>query len=266
MKKIFAFLCSVLMVAGIFAFSGCKDENTLVMATNAEFPPFESIDGNEFVGIDIELARAIADELGMKLEITNMNFDAVITSVQNKQADMALAGLTVNAERLNQINFSQTYFNASQYLIVKAADTRFDAATTKEQVYTILNGLGAVEIGYQSGTTGGDYVNGYEEEGVTVYAGFASAVKTSYDNGALAVTDLQNGQIDFVVIDNMTAQALTKNNTAVKLINISLTEEEYGIGINKEDTELLSKVNAALTKFKQDGTLDTILNKYFDEE
>lgn len=187
-----------------------KDQ--LVIATNAEFEPFEYKQGDQFVGIDMEIAQAFAQKLGKELVIKDMKFEAVVLSVQQHKADIAAAGLTVTDERAKQVNFTESYYSASQKLIVKGDNTQFDACQTKEDVEAILNGLDAsVKIGGQNGTTGQAYVQGSEDFG---FEGL-NASFVGYDNGSLAVQDLINGGVDYVIIDAAPAQAITSAINAV---------------------------------------------------
>lgn len=187
-----------------------KDQ--LIVATNAEFEPFEYKKGDSFYGIDMEIAKMLADKLGKELVIKDMNFDSVVTSVQQKKCDIAMAGLTVSEERAEMVNFTDSYYSASQKLIVNGDDTTFDNCTTKEDVEAILNGFDAnVKIGGQNGTTGQSYVEGSEGLG---FAGL-SATFVGYSNGSLAVQDLINGGVNYVIIDAAPAAAITTAINAV---------------------------------------------------
>lgn len=187
-----------------------KDQ--LVVATNAEFEPFEYKKGDQFYGIDMEVVKALADSLGKELVIKDMKFDAVVLSVQQGKADIAAAGLTVTEDRAAQVNFTNSYYKASQRIVVKGDDTTFDACQTKEDVDKILNTLDAsAKIGGQNGTTGQYYVEGSED------FGFAKLPATfvGYDNGSLAVQDLINGGVKYVIIDAAPASAITTAINAV---------------------------------------------------
>lgn len=187
-----------------------KDQ--LIVATNAEFEPFEFKKGDSFYGIDMEIAKMLADKLGKELVIKDMNFDSVVTSVQQKKCDIAMAGLTVSEERAEMVNFTDSYYSASQKLIVKGDDTTFDNCTTKEDVEAILNGFDeTVKIGGQNGTTGQSYVEGSEGLG---FAGLG-ATFVGYSNGSLAVQDLINGGVNYVIIDAAPAAAITTAINAV---------------------------------------------------
>ncbi|MBQ1931802.1 MAG: transporter substrate-binding domain-containing protein [Lachnospiraceae bacterium] len=173
-----------------------KDQ--LVVATNAAFEPFEYMIGDSYYGIDMEIAQLLANELGQELVIMNMDFDAVCLSVGQHQCDIAMAGLTVNEERKEYVTFSDSYYEASQVMIVKGDDTTFDACTDAASVEAILNNLTKDnKIGVQSGTTGQFYTEGDADWG---FAGLP-ATCVPYKNGSLAVQDLINGNIDYVIID-----------------------------------------------------------------
>ncbi len=182
-----------------------KDQ--LVVATNAAFEPFEYTDGGDnFYGIDMEIAAALAEYLGKELVIQHMDFDAVCLAVGQQKCDIAMAGLTVRDDRKEYVNFTDSYYNASQKLIVAADDTTFDGCTDAASVEAILNNFdSSVKIGVQNGTTGQFYVQGDADWG---FAGYAVTC-TGYKNGSLAVQDLINGNINYVVIDSAPAAAIT---------------------------------------------------------
>ncbi len=183
-----------------------ESKDQLVVATNAGFEPFEYMDGDKYVGIDMEIADLLAKELGVELVINNMDFDAVCLSVGQHKCDIAMAGLTVKPDREEYVTFSKSYYNASQKLIVKADDTTFDACKTKEDVEAILSAMdSSKKIGVQNGTTGQFYVQGDADWG---FAGFPVTC-TGYKNGSLAVQDIINGNIDYVIIDSAPAAAIT---------------------------------------------------------
>lgn len=187
-----------------------KDQ--LIVATNAEFEPFEYKQGDTFYGIDMEIAQLLADRLGKELVIKDMQFDAVLLSVQQEKCDIGMAGLTVSPERQEQVDFTESYYSASQKLIVKGDDTTFDNCKTKEDVENILNSFdSSVKIGGQNGTTGQSYVSGSEDLG---FAGL-KATFVGYSNGSLAVQDLINGGVQYVIIDAAPAQAITSSINAV---------------------------------------------------
>ncbi|HBL40137.1 MAG TPA: amino acid ABC transporter substrate-binding protein [Ruminococcaceae bacterium] len=187
--------------------SAVKDDSKeqLVVATNAAFEPFEFTKGDKYYGIDMEIAQIIAEKTGRELVIDNMDFQSVCLSVGQHKCDIAMAGLSVKPEREEFVTFSDSYYEASQKVIVKGDDTTFDACTDKASVEAILNGFDSTtRIGVQVSTTGELYVKGNG----TDYAGFKTEVK-SYKNGSLACQDLINGNIDLVVIDSAPAAAIT---------------------------------------------------------
>ena len=187
-----------------------KDQ--LIVATNAAFAPFEYMEGDSYYGIDMEIAALLAEELGKELVVQNMKFESVCLSVGQHKCDIAMAGLTVNESRKEVVNFSKSYYNAYQKLIVKADDTTFDACTDAASVDAILNATeGAVTVGYQNGTTADFYVNGDADwgfDGLNVKA-------QGYDNGALAVQDLINGNLNYVIIDADPAVRIVENFNAI---------------------------------------------------
>ena len=182
-----------------------ESKDQLVVATNAEFPPFEYTEGTNYLGVDMEIAALLAQELGKELVIQNMDFDAVCLSVGTQRCDIAMAGLTISEEREEVVTFSESYYQASQKLIVPADDTTFDNCTTADEVLSILQGFdSSVRIGYQTGTTGQKYTestNDYESNALKVTA-------TGYQSGALAVQAMVNGNLDYVIIDAAPAQSI----------------------------------------------------------
>ena len=197
------------------AVTSAKQDNSkdqLVVATNAEFAPFEYKEGDKFYGIDMEIAKLLADKLGKELVIVDMAFDAVLLSVQQQKADIGMAGLTVTEERAKQVDFSDPYYNAAQKIICKADDKTFDNCKTKEDVDKILQGFDkSVLIGGQNGTTGQYYVEGSDDLGFKKL----NATWKGYANGSLAVQDLINGGINYVIIDAAPATAITNAINAV---------------------------------------------------
>ena len=182
------------------------NKDQFVVATNAAFEPFEYMSGENYLGIDMEIAALIAETLGQELVIMNMDFESVCLSVGQQKCDIAMAGLTIKPEREEYVTFSDSYYSASQKIIVKADDTTFDACTDVASVEAILNALTAdTKIGVQNGTTGLFYVEGDADWGFTGYA----AECVGYSNGSLAVQDLVNGNINMVIIDSAPAAAIS---------------------------------------------------------
>lgn len=190
--------------------SAAKDssKDQLVVATNAAFEPFEYTVGDSYAGIDMEIAKLLADELGKELVIDNMDFDAVCLSVGQHKCDIAMAGLTVNPDREASVTFSKTYYKASQKVVVKGDDTTFDECKTADDVLKKLQSFDAsVKIGYQNGTTGGMYINNESD-----YASNNLKVTgKGYKNGSLAIQDLINGNINYVIIDSAPADSIVKS-------------------------------------------------------
>ena len=190
--------------------SAAKDssKDQLVVATNAAFEPFEYTVGDSYAGIDMEIAKLLADKLGKELVIDNMDFDAVCLSVGQHKCDIAMAGLTVNPDREASVTFSKTYYKASQRVVVKGDDTTFDDCKTADDVLKKLQSFDAsVKIGYQNGTTGGMYINNESD-----YASNNLKVTgKGYKNGSLAIQDLINGNINYVIIDSAPADSIVKS-------------------------------------------------------
>ena len=218
----------------------------LVMATNAEFPPYEYHDGGEIVGIDAEIAKAIAGELGMELEIEDIAFDSIIPEITSGKADMGLAGMTVTEDRKQSVEFSDTYAKASQKVIVK-----------EDSEIASPDDLAGKIVGVQLGTTGDIYVSDLEADGTTV---------ERYNKGFEAVQALSQGKIDAVVIDGEPAKTFVAQTEGLKILEESFTDEEYAIAVKKGNTELLDKINGALKTLKENGTLDEIVAKYIKAE
>ena len=218
----------------------------LIMSTNAAFPPYEmTTDSGEFEGIDIETAQAIADKLGLELQIDDMDFDAALLAVQQGKADMVMAGVTVTDERQNVMDFTDSYATGIQSIIVK-----------EDSDIASVDDLAGKKIGTQRGTTGYLYCSDdFGDENVV-----------AYDNGPTAVQMLNNGQVDCVVIDNAPAKEFIAANPGLKLLDTAYVEESYAIGVGKGNTELKDAINTALEELKADGTLQAIVDKYITAE
>lgn len=217
---------------------------TLVMATNAEFPPYEFREGDKIVGIDADIAQAIADELGMELKIEDMQFDSIIAAVQSGKADMGVAGMTITEDRLATVNFTTPYTKAAQVIIVKENST----VTTPDD-------LKGKKIGVQLGTTGDIYAEDIED------------VKLDrYSKGFEAVQALLQDKIDAVIIDREPANVFVEQNEGLKILDEEFTVEEYAICMSKDNTELLDKVNAALEKLQESGKIEEIKAQYITAE
>lgn len=220
----------------------------LTMSTNASFPPYEMVaDDGSFEGIDIEVAGAIAEKLGLELQVDDMGFDAALQAAQTGKSDMVMAGVTVTEERQAVMDFSNSYANGVQVVIVKE----------DSPIQTVDDLANANMIGCQMGTTGYIYCSDTPENG-----GFGEDHVTPYDDGAAAVQALMNGQIDAVVIDNMPAQEYVAANPGLKILDGEFTNEDYAIGVAKGNTALLDAINGALEELTADGTIQSIVDKY----
>ncbi len=253
MKKVFSILLTVLLVAGMLAGCGASsnelnlvESGKLIMSTNAEFPPYEmTADDGSYEGIDVEIAAAIAEKLGLELVIDDMDFDAALLAVQQGKSDIVMAGVTVREDRLLVMNFSDSYATGVQVVIVKEGSD------------VTMDNLGEMMIGTQRGTTGYIYASDTPENG-----GYGEDHVVAYDTGASAVQALLNGQVDCVIIDNAPAAAYVAANPGLTILDGTWAEEDYAIGINKENTALLEAVNKALGELTADGTVQSIIDKY----
>ncbi len=244
MKKLLALVLALAMLLGVSALA-----DTLVMGTNAAFPPYEYIEGGEIVGIDAEIAAAICEKLGYDLEILDMNFDGLIAAVSAGKIDFAMAGMTKTPEREQNVNFSITYATGVQSIIVPENTT----ITSLDDLYA----EGAnYRIGVQQGTTGDIYcTEDFGEDSVSQFL-----------TGADAVAALVAGKLDCVIIDNNPAKAFVEANVGLKLLDTDYSEEEYAIAIALDNTELLDKINAALQELIDDGTIAEIIAYYIPVE
>ena len=253
MKKIIA-LALVAMMA-VCTFAGCgadKNDNVLTMATNAEFPPYEYMENNTIVGIDAEIAQAIADKLGYELVIENVDFDSLIPGVQTGKYDFVAAGMTVTDERLEQVDFTQSYATGIQSIIVKEGS----AITTADDLFA--DGANT-KIGVQLATTGDLYCTwDIEDEGL--------GTVERYNKGADAVMALESGKVDCVVIDNEPAKVFVENNEGLKILDTEYAVEDYAIAVSKENPELLESINRALGELIAEGKVAEIIEKYIPAE
>lgn len=244
--KVLALVMALLMVAA--AFAGCNssksmtiNEGKLIMATNAEFPPYEYYDGDKIVGIDAEVAQLLADKLGLELEIKDIDFNSIVPGVQSNKYDIGMAGMTVTEDRLKKVSFSDSYATGVQVVIVPENSD--------------IKGLEDLEgkmIGVQEATTGDIYASDeFGDENVT-----------KYQNGALAVEGLKTGKVDCVIIDNEPAKAYVAANEGLKILETEYAVEDYAICVNKENTELLEKINKAMDELIESGEFQKVVDKY----
>ena len=260
-KVLTAIMCVAVIVGACFALVACNtdktglEDGTLNVATNCEFDPFEYLENGNPTGIDMEIMAAIAAELGVKLDINDMAFESVVGAVGSGAQDIAAAGLTITEERLASVDFTQTYFSASQVVIAKTGDPILSLNSIEE----IEAALAGKTIGVQNGTTGYAYASGDSDDfdGVTD----ADNVK-GFLSGALAVSAMLNNQVDYVIIDKVPAQKLVEANQGTAMSSVVLTQEQYAFAVKKGNNELLDKVNAALTKLIENGKIKEIFDKY----
>ena len=263
-RRTFISLMSVMAAAGALSLAGCSSSKSaassaaankletvqsngkLVVALEGAWQPWSYHDESDtLVGYDVEVSRAIAEKLGMKLEVVDIAFDSIVSGVQAGKYDMGMAGMTVNEERLEQVNFSDSYSTGIQVVIVKEGG--------KVQSLDDMGAEGVI-IGTQSGTTGFTYAS--SDFGDEKVKGFTKTTD--------AVAALINGQVDCVMLDNEPAKALVAANpdAGLSILDTAYTVEDYAIAINKDNNDLLTKVNAALAELKADGTLQGIIDKY----
>ncbi len=265
MKKIIAILLTLVLVVGAFASCGgtsteettaagdaanlTATEGVLVMATNAAFPPYEFKEGDDFAGIDVEIAGKIAEKLGMTLEIQDVEFGSIIGGVQTGKFDMGMAGMTVTDERLESVNFSTSYATGIQVVIVK-----------EDSAITSLDDLladGSMKYGVQQDTTGDIYASDTAENG-----GYGEDNVIRYKTGAEAVMALQADKVDAVIIDNEPAKSFVAANEGLRILEAEWAVEDYAIAVAKENTALLDAINGALAELTADGTVADIIAKY----
>ena len=245
-------LALVMLMTAVFGCGKKKDftaeKGVLIMATNAEFPPYEFWDGDKIVGIDAEVAGAIADKLGLTLRIDDIDFDAIIAAVSTGRVDIGMAGMTVTDDRKESVDFSTSYATGVQVIIVQAGSpiTDVDALFDEGAFYN---------IGVQEATTGDLYTTwDLEEEGL--------AEIFRYRRGADAVQALVSGRVDCVVIDNEPAKAFVAMNPGLVILDTEYAVEDYAIAFAKGNTALRDAVDGALRDLIADGTVQRIVDNY----
>ena len=256
MKKIIAIMLSLVLALGLFTACNGKgktaNEGKLTMATNAAFPPYEYLEGGKIVGIDAEIAKAIADKLGLELQIDDMEFDSIIESVKGGKADIGVAGMTVTPEREEEVNFTVSYATGIQVVIVTndSKITKVDDLFAEGANHT---------VGVQRNTTGDIYTTGDIED-----KGLGKIER--YSKGADAIAALKTGKVDCVVIDNEPAKAFVAEVEGLKILDTEYILEEYAGAMNKDNAELFEAVNAALEELIADGTIQAIIDQYISAE
>lgn len=266
-RKIISVLLAVTLMLSAFVLTSCKEEKTsdnnnskkvLTVYTNAEFPPFEYLADNKPVGVDMQIAQAIADELGMELQIQNVKFDTILTSISSGKGDLGIAGITVTPERAESVDFSNNYATSTQYILYK------DGASI-----TTIEDLAGLKIGVQLGTTGdfiiSDEISGVDNEetgehtkGVLEGTG---ATVTQYNSAADAAVNMNTGKVDVVVIDRLPAEIVAGQYDNFKTIELvyadgSKTDESYAVAVKKGNKELLDTVNKVIDRLIDDGSID----------
>lgn len=254
MKKILSLVLVVMMIASVCCFTSCgeKEDNTLLVYTEAGFAPYEFIYNNEIVGVDIAIMQAVAEELGKELVITDVAFDTICTSVQNGKADVGAAGITIRPDRAEQVDFSIPYSSTEQYVIVPADNTTI----------TTLEDLVDKKIGIQNGTTSDMLIADLIADGT-----LGNAEIIPYTSPAVAAASM-NKQ-DAVVTDKLTAQLIVANDSSLKAFALVKADgtpaaevEEYGICVQKGNKELLDAINKVLGELMADGTIDKWTEEY----
>ena len=243
MKVLALIMCAIMLMSVMAGCGGDKAaaDKKLVVATNAAFPPYEMTDDKGgYIGIDVEVAGKIAEKLGLELVVDDMDFDSALSAVQKGKSDIAMAGITVNEDRLKVMDFSDSYATGVQVIIVKE-----DSKVTNDT-------LGNFKIGTQKGTTSNIYCSD----------DFGEDHVTTYDNSITAVQALKNGQIDCVVCDNGPAQELVKSNPGLKILETEYVTENYAIGFAKGNAALKDAVNKALKELIDDGTVQKSVDSY----
>ena len=251
MKKILSLVLSIVLVLGLVACgqkattsatSGSSTSTKLVMCTNAEFPPYEYKDGGEFKGIDVECAKVIGEKLGAEIEILDIAFDTLITTVNSGKADFAMAGMTVTEDRLEFVDFSHTYQKAVQTVVVPV-----------NSLIKNVEDLYGKKIGVQTGTTGDIYCTGdFGEEAMERYSKIVDGFQA-----------MKSGKIDAVVVDDQVAKSIVEQEKdSFVILDTAYAEEEYAIAVKKGNKELLDKINAAIDEMKSNGELKAIVDKY----
>ena len=232
------------------------EEGKLHMSTNAAFPPYEMVadgegfEGTGYEGIDVEVAYAIAQKLGLELVVDDMDFTAALEAAQSGKCDMVMAGVTVNEDRLAVMDFSDSYATGVQVVIV-----------TEDSPIATLDDIEGKLIGTQKGTTGFTYASDTPENG-----GYGEDAVVGFENGLSAVQALKNGQVDCVIIDNAPAQSFVAENPGLKILDTEWVTEDYAIGVAKGNTALLDAINGALAELIADGTVQSIIDTYITAE
>lgn len=244
MKKILLVL--TLLVGMLMVSCGKKEEangkKVVIVGTNAEFPPFEFLEGDKVTGFDIELLNEVSKIAGFEIEIKNQSFDGLLPALQSGKIDLIVSGMTVTDERKKAVNFTDSYYTASQVIVV----------ANNNEVVKGFEDLKGKNVGVQLGTTG--------DLEVTKMAGVTN---TKFNNGSEAILALKSNKVDAVVIDNEPAKNFVKNNDGLKVVDAGAIKEDYAMAISKDNQELLNSINAALKQLKENGKYDELMAKWF---
>ena len=245
MKKIMSML---LVLSMLLMGAAMAESETLTMATNAAFPPYEYYDDEtgEVTGIDVEIAQAICDKLGYELEVVDTDFDSIVPGVQSGKYSFGMAGMTVTEDRLKNVDFSESYATGVQVVIVKA-----------DSDYQKPEDLTGKKVGVQLATTGDIYASASVDEG-----GYGEENVEKFSKGADAIIALKQDKIDAVIIDNEPAKEFVKANEGLRILDTEYTTEDYAMAFAKGNTEMINKVNGALKELIADGTVQKIIDKY----
>ena len=236
MKKIILLSLCLIMLCGCG-----RNKDELVMVTEAGFAPFEYYQNNEIVGVDVEIAKEIANKMGKKLVIKDVAFDSIINEVKSGKADIGAAGISYTEERSKQVDFSSDYFTSKIIVIVKDSDNEID-----------FNNFGTIKIAVQLGSTADTFVtNNYKNATITRQKKYLAAIE-----------DLKNDKVDCVVMDELPAKQILSNNTNLKILNKILSSENYGMVVKKNNKELLNTVNEVIEDLKESGKIDQYVLNY----
>lgn len=260
MKKL---LLAVLTGAAALTFTACGKSNKLVIGTNAAFPPFEyKDDQGNITGFDMDLIKGYGKYVGKEVVIKDMEFDAALTSASKGKIDIAIAGITKNEKREETLTFSKGYYSSNQVVIYKQGSTLGGTLSTLTNADDIVAALQGKKIGCQRATTGQFYIEGDEDWG---FDGIKNATCKPYDNGGLAIKDLNDEKVDAVILDEAPAKNIVKKNynTTLGIASVALTEEEYAIAVKKGNTSLADSLNKYIDHIKASGEYNTLLEKYF---
>ena len=244
-KKFVLLALSLIMVLGLVS---CGSGDSYIVAMEPTFPPFDTTDENgEVAGFDVDLMNAIAEDQGFEIEWTQLGFDGLIPALESKQIDVIASGMWASPERAEIVNFSTTYYDSGLVLAVKEDN---NTVTGKDSL------TNEMKVAAQIGTSSADLIQQWESEGIIAEAKI-------YDKVNEAVMDLQNGTVDALLNDKpVTTEYMSKQPGKIKIVGDILNEESYGFAVNKENTELLDKINAGLANVIEDGTYDQLLAKW----